>query len=125
MESVRIRSYSGPHFPAFVLNNSEYGHLLRSEKIALYMHITSNCALVILNMRRLTYFVVTILCEHPFSNGRLLIQYLTIFTAFYKAWFLAILLGRLSFGLVIYLGRFYCFSWGNRATVPFTCFLSG
>ena len=27
---VRIRSYSGPHFPAFGLNNSEYGHFLCS-----------------------------------------------------------------------------------------------
>ena len=31
-ESVRIRSYSGPYFPAFGLNtdqnNSEYGHFL-------------------------------------------------------------------------------------------------
>ena len=32
VKSVRIRSYSGPHFPAFGLNmdqnNSEYGHFL-------------------------------------------------------------------------------------------------
>ena len=27
---IRIRSYSGPHFPVFGLNNSEYGHFLRS-----------------------------------------------------------------------------------------------
>ena len=49
MKSVPTRSYSGPHFPAFELNteknglvgmwenadqnNSEYGHLLRSEKV--------------------------------------------------------------------------------------------
>ena len=26
VKSVCIRSYSGPHFPAFGLNNSEYGH---------------------------------------------------------------------------------------------------
>ena len=35
VKHVRIRSYSGPHFPAFGLNtdqnNSEYGHFLRSE----------------------------------------------------------------------------------------------
>ena len=31
VKSVRIRSYSGSHFPAFGLNNSEYGHFLRSE----------------------------------------------------------------------------------------------
>ena len=42
MKSVRIRSYSGPHFPAFGLKteryfvladkyNPEYGHFLRSE----------------------------------------------------------------------------------------------
>ena len=34
LKSVRIRSYSGPHFPAFRLitdqNNSEYGHFSRS-----------------------------------------------------------------------------------------------
>ena len=34
-KSVRIRSYSGPYFPAFGLNmdqnNSEYGHFLRSD----------------------------------------------------------------------------------------------
>ena len=40
MKNVRIRSYSGPHFPAFGLNihitenadqnNSQYGHFLRS-----------------------------------------------------------------------------------------------
>ena len=28
--SVHIRSYSGPHFPAFGLNNSEYGYFFRS-----------------------------------------------------------------------------------------------
>ena len=35
VKSVRVRSYSGPYFPAFGLdtnqNNSEYGHFLRSE----------------------------------------------------------------------------------------------
>ena len=30
IKSVRIRSYSGPHFSAFGLNNSEYGHFSRS-----------------------------------------------------------------------------------------------
>ena len=30
VKSVQIRSYSGPHFPAFGMNNSEYGHFLRS-----------------------------------------------------------------------------------------------
>ena len=34
MKSVRIQSYSGPHFPAFEVimdqNNSEYGRFLRS-----------------------------------------------------------------------------------------------
>ena len=34
VKSVRIRSYSGPYFPAFglntVLNNSEYGHLFNA-----------------------------------------------------------------------------------------------
>ena len=29
MKSVRIRRYSNPHFPAFGLNNSEYGHFIR------------------------------------------------------------------------------------------------
>ena len=28
VKSIRIRSYSGLHFPAFGLNNSEYGHFL-------------------------------------------------------------------------------------------------
>ena len=28
-KSVRSRRYSGPHFPTFGLNNSEYGHFLR------------------------------------------------------------------------------------------------
>ena len=28
---VRIWSYSGPYFPTFGLNNSEYGQILRSE----------------------------------------------------------------------------------------------
>ena len=31
MKSVHIRSYSGPYFPAFGLNNSEYGYFLRSD----------------------------------------------------------------------------------------------
>ena len=30
VKSVRIRSYSGPYFPAFGLNNSEYGLCLKS-----------------------------------------------------------------------------------------------
>ena len=30
VKSVRIRSYSGPYFPTFGLNNSEYGHFVRS-----------------------------------------------------------------------------------------------
>ena len=31
VKTVRIRSYSGLHFPAFELNNSEYGHFLGSD----------------------------------------------------------------------------------------------
>ena len=31
VKSVHIRSYSGPYFPAFGLNNSEYRHFLRSD----------------------------------------------------------------------------------------------
>ena len=30
IQGVRIRSYSGPYFPAFGLNNPEYGHVSRS-----------------------------------------------------------------------------------------------
>ena len=30
-ESVRIRRYSGPHFPVFGLSNSKYGHLICSD----------------------------------------------------------------------------------------------
>ena len=30
VKSFRIQSYFGPHFPSFGLNNSEYGHFLRS-----------------------------------------------------------------------------------------------
>ena len=30
MKSVRIVSYSGPHFPSFRLNNSEHGHFSRN-----------------------------------------------------------------------------------------------
>ena len=41
MKSVRIRSYSGPYFPAFGLNtdqnNSEYGHILRSKIHAIFL----------------------------------------------------------------------------------------
>ena len=37
VKSVRVWSYSGPHFPAFVLNtdqnNSEHGHFLRSGNV--------------------------------------------------------------------------------------------
>ena len=36
MKSVHIWSYSGPCFPAFGLNNSEYGHFLRSEHVLSY-----------------------------------------------------------------------------------------
>ena len=39
VKSVRIRSYSGPHFPAFGLNNSEYGHFLRSVSLYFYFLI--------------------------------------------------------------------------------------
>ena len=31
---VRIRSYSEPYFPTFGLNNSEYGHISRSETLS-------------------------------------------------------------------------------------------
>ena len=31
MKSVRIRSYSGPYFPTFKLNNSEYQQFLHSD----------------------------------------------------------------------------------------------
>ena len=34
VKSVRIGSYSGPYFPAFGLNNTEYGHFLRTAKQA-------------------------------------------------------------------------------------------
>ena len=41
MKSVRIRGYSGPYFRAFGLNtdqnNSEYGHILRSEIHAIFL----------------------------------------------------------------------------------------
>ena len=30
VKSIRIRSYAGPHFPAFGVNNSKYGHFLRN-----------------------------------------------------------------------------------------------
>ena len=35
VKSVRIRSYSGPYFPAFRLSNTEYGHFLRNETLTL------------------------------------------------------------------------------------------
>ena len=53
VKSVRVRSYSGPHFPAFGLsispyslrmcknadqNNSEYGHFLRSDSVRYFFH---------------------------------------------------------------------------------------
>ena len=31
VKRVRIRTYSGPYFPAFAPNNSEYVHFLRSD----------------------------------------------------------------------------------------------
>ena len=40
VKGVRIRSYSGPYFPAFGLNtdqnNSEYGHFSRSAMLPFY-----------------------------------------------------------------------------------------
>ena len=40
VKSVRVRSYSGPYFPAFGLNaeqnNSEHGHFLRSGKVVIF-----------------------------------------------------------------------------------------
>ena len=33
MKSARIGNYSGPYFPTFGLNNSEYGQFLRSESL--------------------------------------------------------------------------------------------
>ena len=40
VKSVRIRSYSGPYFPAFGLNtdrnNSKYGHFSRSDFFTAY-----------------------------------------------------------------------------------------
>ena len=45
VKTVRIRSYSGPYFPAFGLNtdqnNSEYGHFSRSDGVSL--RIQSEC----------------------------------------------------------------------------------
>ena len=38
VKSVRIRSYSGPYFPAFGLNNTEYGHFLRSDTLTTQWH---------------------------------------------------------------------------------------
>ena len=62
VKSGHIRSYSGPHFPAFVqntekcysvrmrentdLNNSEYGHFLRSAKTADTTKTILRCLLV-------------------------------------------------------------------------------
>ena len=34
MKSVGIRNYSGPCFPLLGLNNSQYGHFLRSEHLS-------------------------------------------------------------------------------------------
>ena len=36
VKGIRIRSYSGPYFPAFGLNNSEYGPVLRSVSFILF-----------------------------------------------------------------------------------------
>ena len=36
LKSIRIRSYFGPYFPAFGLNNSEYGPVLRSVSFILF-----------------------------------------------------------------------------------------
>ena len=41
VKSVRIRSYYGPYFPAFGLNNSEYGLFLRS--VSQLLHIYQTC----------------------------------------------------------------------------------
>ena len=38
VESVRIWNFSGPHFPAFGLNNSEYGHFSCSDKLLKSLH---------------------------------------------------------------------------------------
>ena len=50
MKSVRIRSYSGPYFPAFGLNadqnNSEYGHFLRSGESYLFVEINEDTFIV-------------------------------------------------------------------------------
>ena len=46
VKNVRISSCSGPHFPAFGLNNSEYGYFLRS---GIYrMHLIRYCEKVLL-----------------------------------------------------------------------------
>ena len=41
VKTVRIRSYSGPYFPAFGLNtdqnNSEYGHFSRSDYFCIFI----------------------------------------------------------------------------------------
>ena len=35
VKSVRIRSYSGPYFLTFGMNNTKYGHFLRSDTLTL------------------------------------------------------------------------------------------
>ena len=44
VKSARIRRYSRLYFPAFGLNNSEYGHFSRSEEtIILAKHLPFQC----------------------------------------------------------------------------------
>ena len=60
VKSVRIRSYSGPHFPAFRLNtdqnNSEYGHFLRSDTHQVYFKFTRKTSLHITFTKKFTSY---------------------------------------------------------------------
>ena len=69
MKSVRIWSYSGPHFPAFGLNtdqnNYEYGHFLRS-----VMHFVSS-------LRRPIWFL-----HHCVKSGQIWSYFWSAFSCF-------------------------------------------
>ena len=56
MKSVRIRSYSGPHLPAFGLNNSEYGHFSRSVSLSSVSTVFAQGLLLSINLQHIEVF---------------------------------------------------------------------
>ena len=60
MESVHIRSFSGPYFPAFGLNRNQYGQISRSDFLFLFLFFKIVATFLVFPKESLLYLVAAV-----------------------------------------------------------------